>query len=54
MVEPSATVEVATEHIAQPMADYTVVTAPGYTAVVLLFVDVVQTMAVLQIAAEVA
>ena len=53
MVEPSATVEVAAEHIAQPMDDYTVVVVPGYTMVVQLLAAVVKTTAVLQIVAKV-
>ena len=49
MVEP-----VATEHIAQLVADYTVVTAPGYIVVDQLFAAMAQTAAVLQTIAEVA
>ena len=43
MVDLAATVEgsVAAEHNAQLVADYTMVVAPGYIVVVLLFVAVV-------------
>ena len=46
--------EVAAEHIAQPVADYNVVIAPSYTVVLKLFVAVAQNVAVLQTVAEVA
>ena len=41
------------EHIAQLVADYAVVIAPSYTVLVLPFVVVVQTVAVLQTAVQV-
>ena len=47
-------VSVATKHIAQLVADYTMVVVHGYTVVVRLFAVVVKTAAMLQTAAEVA